>query len=90
VLIINHVSIPTLTLYKPAKPLPLHSAVIICPVGGYGILAAGHEGFDVAEVLSSWGITAFVLKYRLPDNAIILMKCRLLHKHAGILSACCQ
>ncbi|AWH86906.1 alpha/beta hydrolase [Flavobacterium album] len=69
ILIISNVSVPTLTVYKPVKPSPMKSSVIICPGGGYGILASGHEGADVARVLNSWGVTAFVLKYRLPNDA---------------------
>ncbi len=70
ILRISNVSVPSLTLYgSPAKEKT--SAVIICPGGGYGILAAGHEGSDVAKVLNEWGIIAFVLKYRLPDDSIM-------------------
>jgi len=44
------------------------AAVIICPGGGYGILAASHEGTEIATWLNSLGITAFVLQYRVPDK----------------------
>ncbi|MDI1256824.1 MAG: alpha/beta hydrolase [Flavobacterium sp.] len=71
ILIVSDVSIPTITIYKPKNPNPNHSAVIICPGGGYGVLAAGHEGAEVAAMLSSWGITAFVLRYRLPNDNIM-------------------
>ena len=40
---------------------------MICPGGGYSILAAEHEGSDIARWFADRGITAFVLKYRLPD-----------------------
>jgi len=69
--IISRVSVPTLTVYKPAKPNAQRSAVIICPGGGYGILASGHEGADVAKALNNIGVTAFVLKYRLPNDSIM-------------------
>jgi acetyl esterase/lipase len=59
-------SIPTLTRYSPAEPNG--TAVIICPGGGYMGTAGDHEGVQVAEVLNEFGITAFVLKYRLPDD----------------------
>ncbi len=72
ILRISNVSVPTLTIYKPEKPNG--TAVIICPGGGYRILAASHEGSDVAKVFNEWGITAFVLKYRLPDDKIMLDK----------------
>ncbi len=42
-------------------------AVVICPGGGYAILAFEHEGIQVAQWLNERGISAFVLKYRLPD-----------------------
>ncbi|HEX5667515.1 MAG TPA: alpha/beta hydrolase, partial [Chitinophagaceae bacterium] len=44
------------------------SAVIIFPGGGYGINAIKHEGWDLAEYFNEKGITAFVVKYRLPDS----------------------
>ena len=74
ILRISKVSVPTITMYKPAVSAKRSAAIIICPGGGYGILAAGHEGSDVAKVFNDWGITAFVLKYRLPDDAIMIDK----------------
>jgi pectinesterase len=64
---IAKVSIPTLTIFKPAKPNG--KAVIICPGGGYSILAFDKEGTRVAEEMNRWGVTAFVLKYRMPDDS---------------------
>ena len=56
-------------------PAPLEkatgTAVIICPGGAYWGLAIKHEGTQVAKWLNSLGITAFVLKYRLPDDSIM-------------------
>jgi pectinesterase len=63
---IAKVSYPTLTIFKPVKPNG--KAVIICPGGGYSILAFDKEGTRVAEEMNRWGVTAFVLKYRLPDD----------------------
>lgn len=63
---ISKVSVPNLTVYKPASPNGM--SVIICPGGGYGILAFDKEGTRVAEEMNKWGVTAFVLKYRLPDD----------------------
>jgi acetyl esterase/lipase len=68
---IAYVINPTLTVYRPAKEKNKGVAVIICPGGGYTRLAATHEGKDVAEKFAQWGITAFVLKYRLPNDAIM-------------------
>ena len=74
ILRISNVSVPSLTMYRPPASGRKTSAVIICPVGGYGILAASHEGSDVARVFNEWGIVAFVLKYRLPDDSIMTDK----------------
>lgn len=63
---IAKVSNPTLTIFKAAKPNG--KAVVICPGGGYSILAFDKEGTRVAQEMNRWGITAFVLKYRLPDD----------------------
>jgi acetyl esterase/lipase len=63
---ISNVTEPTLTVFRPAKPNG--TAIIICPGGGYARLAVDHEGYDVARRLNGWGITAFVLKYRLPNT----------------------
>jgi len=58
--------------YYPAKPSESKgTAVIICPGGGYWGLAIQHEGAQIAEWFNSFGVTAFVLKYRLPDDAIM-------------------
>ena len=69
---IAKVSNPTLTVFKPGKPNG--KAVIICPGGSYAILAFDKEGTRVAEEFIKWGVTAFVLKYRLPDDTINIDK----------------
>lgn len=74
ILRVSKVSQPTLSVFLPAKEKATGAAVIICPGGGYGILAIGHEGYDVAKRFNEIGVAAFVLKYRLPDNAIMLDK----------------
>ena len=71
---ISKVSIPTLTMYAASPRNEKRAAVIICPGGGYARLAATHEGSDVAKLFNEWGITAFVLKYRLPDDTIMTDK----------------
>jgi acetyl esterase/lipase len=68
ILIVDHITKPTLTVYEPLKEKRNGAAVIICPGGGYGVLAAGHEGVDVAKVFNNAGVTAFVLRYRLPKD----------------------
>ena len=62
ILIIHEVTRPSLTAFFPPKNISTGQAVIICPGGGYSIIAAGHEGYDVAKRLNEWGIAAFVLK----------------------------
>ena len=68
VLRVSKVTAPTLTAYLPAKDKATGTAVIICPGGGYGILAMSHEGYAIAEEFNKLGIAAFVLKYRLPNE----------------------
>ena len=68
ILRISKVSVPTLSIYLPAKEKATGTAVIICPGGGYSILAAGHEGIDVAKKFNEMGVAAFVLKYRIPST----------------------
>jgi acetyl esterase/lipase len=64
VLRVTNVSDPTLTVYRPETPNG--TSVIVCPGGGYGILAIEHEGTQVCEWLNSLGVTAMLLKYRVP------------------------
>lgn len=65
------VSVPAISVFLPAKGTTSSAAVIICPGGGYGILAIDHEGFNVAKRFNEIGVAAFVLKYRLPSDAIM-------------------
>ncbi|MGV3539874.1 MAG: alpha/beta hydrolase [Rufibacter sp.] len=67
---ITKVRKPTLTVFLPAKGKANGTAVVICPGGGYAKLAFSHEGTDVAQKLAEQGITAFVLKYRLPHPSV--------------------
>jgi acetyl esterase/lipase len=56
----------------PSKEKATGAAVVICPGGGYYVVAAKHEGYDVAEKFTEMGVAAFVLKYRIPDNATMI------------------
>jgi acetyl esterase/lipase len=56
---------PKITIYPAAGGLANGAAVVVCPGGGYGVVAADHEGKAVAEWLNSLGVSAFVLQYRL-------------------------
>lgn len=72
---VTGVTTPTLEAYFPPADVPnTGKAVIICPGGGYAILAIGHEGYDVAKLLAANGISAFVLKYRLPKDELMADK----------------
>lgn len=63
---ISGVTIPEMMVYFPTKKFSTGQAVIICPGGGYWIESTTLEGRDIAHFLSSIGVTAIVLKYRLP------------------------
>ena len=67
ILIISKISIPTLSIYLPSKEKATGTAVVICPGGGYSIVAAGHEGADIAKRFTDIGVAAFVVKYRIPN-----------------------
>ena len=59
---------PALEVFMPEKSVSNGSAVIICPGGGYNILAYDLEGTEIAAWLNSLGYTAFVLQYRIPQK----------------------
>lgn len=65
---------PTLTVFTPKAKKENGTAVVICPGGGYHHLSMNKEGAKVGAWLSDLGITAFVLKYRLPNDAIMTDK----------------
>ena len=65
----SKVSLPTLTVFKPENPNG--TAVVICPGGAYLRLYMIGEGYKIAKWLNSQGITAFILKYRLPSDEIM-------------------
>ncbi|MES2788500.1 MAG: alpha/beta hydrolase [Planctomycetota bacterium] len=56
---------PSVRIHQPAKGKANGAAVVICPGGGYGIIAMDHEGSQVANWFTSQGVTALVLRYRL-------------------------
>lgn len=61
---LRNVSDPTLTVFEPDPARAKGCGVIVCPGGGWRILAWRHEGIDVARWLAARGYTAFLLKYR--------------------------
>src|SRR5450432_3287104 len=74
ILIVSKVSIPSLTIFLAPKEKATGAAVIICPGGGYTNLAMGYEGTEVAQRFNESGISAFVLKYRIPDDSTMINK----------------
>ena len=64
---LTDITAPELTLFRPDGIGP-HPCVIVCPGGGYAILAADLEGTEVARWLSSLGFVAAVLHYRTPNK----------------------
>ena len=65
---ISKVQAPEIVVFLPSKKTATGQAVIICPGGGYAYLSYNWEGTDVAKFLNAKGITAVVLKYRLPNS----------------------
>jgi acetyl esterase/lipase len=63
---VTNVSRPTLSIFRPDKEKDTGVAIVVCPGGGYNNLAWDHEGEQVATWLNSLGVTAAVLKYRVP------------------------
>lgn len=64
----SEVTNPALEVYLPDPVKKNKSAVIVCPGGGYKILAYDLEGTEIAQWLNNLGFTAFVLQYRIPDK----------------------
>jgi acetyl esterase/lipase len=62
---------PMLYIFLPAREKATGTAVLICPGGGYGALAFGHEGNAIASWLNDNGIAGIILKYRLPSDLIM-------------------
>ncbi len=65
---------PDLTVFLPAPEKANGTAVLICPGGGYGVLAFDHEGNAIAKWLNDNGIAGIILKYRLPSDQIMIDK----------------
>lgn len=69
----QNVSHPTITIRR-APGDGVHPAMLICPGGGYFLLAWRHEGMEIAQWANSLGMDAFILKYRVPnDGGVALM-----------------
>jgi acetyl esterase/lipase len=75
---LGNVTKPTLSIFRPPEAKGTGAAVMICPGGGYHILALDLEGTEVCEWLNSIGVTGLLLKYRVPKR-------QGLEKHAAAL-----
>jgi acetyl esterase/lipase len=63
---VKNINNPSLTVFFPPADIANGTAVLICPGGGFRLLVFKAEGIDPARYLSKLGITAIILKYRLP------------------------
>src|SRR5690606_20070907 len=68
---VTQVAVPELIVYHPDQAKANKMAILICPGGGYGLLAIEHEGHDIAKWYSQRGYVAAVLKYRLPQEELV-------------------
>ena len=75
---LGNVGTPTIRVYLAAKEKQTGTGVLVCPGGAYQILAMDLEGTEVCEWLNSIGVTAVLLKYRVPKRPG-------LEKHAAAL-----
>jgi acetyl esterase/lipase len=69
VYMISKVSVPGYAFFSAGEEGDAKPCVVICPGGGYGILASEHEGTVVAKYFNSIGVHAVVLKYRIPSSS---------------------
>jgi acetyl esterase/lipase len=68
---VQKVAKPQITVYHPDPDKATGKSILICPGGGYRIIAIQHEGHEIAQWYSQQGILAVVLKYRLPDPELV-------------------
>ena len=66
---ISKVSVPTYRFFPASSGKGPKTCVVICPGGGYRILASSHEGYDIAAKFNEIGVSALVLYYRLPEDS---------------------
>jgi acetyl esterase/lipase len=66
---ISQVSVPTYRFFPASTGKDPETCVVICPGGGYRILASSHEGYDIAAKFNEIGVSALVLYYRLPEDS---------------------
>lgn len=68
---VRNIQDPNIAVYLPPKDNATGAAVVICPGGGYWLLAIHHEGYDIARWLNSIGVAGIVVKNRLPTSGNI-------------------
>jgi len=56
---------PSLTVFPAPAETANGTAVVVCPGGGYHVLAIDHEGVQIARWFNARGVTAFILRYRM-------------------------
>lgn len=71
---VRNIQDPTITVYLPEKEHNTGGAVVICPGGGYWLLAIDHEGHDIAKWFNEIGVAGIVVKNRLPTSNNITFK----------------
>jgi len=71
--IAHFISQPTLAIFLPEENAN-GTAVVICPGGGYWNASMVKEGYAVARRFNEWGVAAFVLKYRIPNDSAMIDK----------------
>jgi len=72
--VVTKISVPTMRYFPAPEKNATGTAVIIFPGGGYGTNSLSHEGTDVAKKFNEMGVTAFVVKYRLPEDRTMINK----------------
>ncbi len=65
---LGNVTKPAITVFRPAPEKDTGAAVVVCPGGGYNILAYNLEGSEICAWLNSIGVTGVLLKYRVPGR----------------------
>jgi len=71
---VSKISRPTMAVYLAPADKANGTSVIVFPGGGYANNAIGHEGYAVAKALNQLGVSAFVVKYRIPDDSTMINK----------------
>ena len=72
--LVRRVITPTLEMFLPEKDKANGTAAVICPGGSYTVIVYGGEGVQTAKEFAKNGVTAFVLKYRLPNDSFEVNK----------------